>query len=54
MKEENDQKLKSDKPDKTPKMPYKTPTVTVYGSIGKLTAAKAVGGKRDGAGTKKT
>ena len=54
MKEARDQKPKSGKPGKISKLPYKTPKVTVYGSVSKLTAAKAIGGKRDGTGTKKT
>ena len=54
MKETNSQKLKSGRSGKISKLPYKTPKVTVYGSVSKLTAAKAIGGKSDGVGTKKT
>ncbi len=39
---------------KQSKKSYQSPKVTVYGSVSKLTGAKAVGKKRDGSGTKKT
>ena len=47
-------KAKPDNSKAAPKKPYKTPKVTVYGSIAKLTAAKASGAVLDGVGVKKS
>ena len=51
MKEPRHQKVRQDK---IKKMPYKTPKVTVYGSVTQLTAAKSSGVNRDGVANKKT
>jgi len=45
---------RSNKKSTSSKKPYQTPKLTVYGSISKLTSAKAIGGARDGQGSKKT
>ena len=51
MKEQSHQKVKSVK---IKKMSYKTPKVTIYGSVKKLTAAKKGSKFLDGTGIKKS
>ena len=54
MREHPGQKQKPVKSERISKKTYKTPQVTVYGSVTQLTAAKSSGVNRDGVANKKT